>query len=240
MVNVLICNGSQKESDELREKILECCSDRISATIFFQDKDTFLFYLEEHKVEPSIIIIELEFCREGLKIAQKAKALSPWAEIIFLCTKGKWTTEVYDVDHVYGLECPLSEERLELSINRALSNIDEKRNTLFPVKKKGTVYAIPIKEIQYLEQNKRVINLHTKDEIHSLYVKFSEIEKYRTDYFARCHSSYAVNFFYVKAMTDQHFMMKCGKKIPISRSRKHETEEAYTAFITRQPIPSST
>jgi hypothetical protein len=92
MVNVLICNGSLKESNELREMILQCCSDRIKATIFFEDKDTFLFYLEEHRVEPSIIIIELEFCREGLKIAQKAKALSPWAEIVFLCTKGKWTT----------------------------------------------------------------------------------------------------------------------------------------------------
>jgi DNA-binding LytR/AlgR family response regulator len=240
MVNVLICNGSLKESDELREKILQCCSDRIKATIFFEDKDAFLFYLEEHRVEPSIIIIELEFCREGLKIAQKAKDLSPWAEIIFLCTKGKWTTAVYDVEHVYGLECPLSEEKLELAINRALSNIDEKRNTLFPVKKKGTVYAIPIKEIRYLEQDKRVINLHTKDEIHSLYVKFADIEKYRTDYFVRCHSSYAVNFFYVKSMTDQHFMMTCGKKIPISRSRKNETKGAYEAFINRQPIPSLT
>ncbi len=239
MVNVLICNSSLQESEELRQKALQC-SDRIKSVIFFEEKDTFLFYLEEHRSEPSIIIIELEFCKDGVKIAQKAKSLNPWAEIIFLCTKGKWTTEVYNVDHVYGLECPLSEEKLQTAINRALDKIDDKRNTLFPIKKKGIIYAIPIKGIQYLEQDRRMIHVHTEEDTHSIYVKFSEIEKYKTDYFARCHNSYAVNFFYVYSMTDQHFMMKNGKKIPISRSRKNETKEAYEAFITRKPISSLT
>lgn len=240
MVNILICNGSQQESQELREKLLQCCNDRLKATIFFEESDTFLFYLEEHRAEPNIVIIELEFCKNGLKIADKAKELNPWSEIIFLSKNGEWTTDVYNVDHVYGLELPLSDEKLKEAIHRGLEKIDEKRNTLLPIKKKGTIYAVSLKEIQYLEQERRMIHIHTEKEIHSLYIKFSEIEKYRTDYFARCHNSYAVNFFFVTLMADQHFIMKCGKKIPISRSRKHETEIAYEDFITRQPIPSST
>lgn len=239
MVNILICNGSHQESQDLREMLLKYSGDRLKATIFYEDKEAFFFYLEEHGSQQNIVIIDLDFCEDGLKVAQKAKILNPWSEIIFLWKAGNWNMEVYNVDHVYGLERPLSAEKLEVAINRALDKIEENQNTLFPIKKKGLVYAVPIREIQYLEQDRRLIHIHTEDEIHSIYVKFSEIEKYRTDYFARCHSSFAVNFFFVKLMSEQHFILNNGRKIPISRSRKHETEEAYKAFITRQPIPSS-
>ena len=240
MVNVLICNGSHQESQELREKTINCCRDRVKAVILFDEKETFLFYLEEHISEPNIIIIGLDFCKDGLKIAEKAKALNPWSEIIFLCNNGRWTMDVYNVDHIYGLECPLSEGKIKIAITRALDKIGKNQNSLFPIKKKGITYALHIKDIQYLEQDKRVIHLHTDGEIHTIYVKFSEIEKYRTDFFIRCHSSYAVNFLFVKSMTDQHFIMKNGKKIPISRSRKDETRKSYEAFISREPVPSPT
>ena len=139
MVNILICNGSPQESQDLREMLLKHSGDRIKATIFYEDKEAFLFYLEENGSQPNIVIIDLDFCAEGIKIAKVAKTLNPWSEIVFLCKAGNWTMEVYDVDHVYGLACPLSEEKLELAINRALDKIDENQNTLFPIRKKGIV-----------------------------------------------------------------------------------------------------
>lgn len=240
MVNILICSESLQESEEIRQKVSHCFSEKIKATIFFEEKDTFLFYVEEHSPEPSIIIISLDFCKGGLKIAEKAKMLSPWAEIIFLCMKGHWTLDVYDVEHIYGLECPLSDQKLEIAIKRALEKIEDKRKTLFPIKNKGIICAVPIKEIQYLEQDKRIIYVQTVEARHSLYIKFTEIEQYKTDYFIRCHNSYAVNLLYVQAMVDSHFIMKNGKKIPISRSRKSDAQKAYEAFISRKPISEFT
>lgn len=236
MVDILICNSSLKVSEELHHKALECYSDRIKAAIIFEDNDTLFFYLEEHNPEPSILIIELEFCKNGIEVAERAKKINPWLVIIFISNDDKWKMEVYDIEHVYGLEYPLTIEKLKIAITLALNKIDEKRNTLFPIKKKGIVFAIPVKEIQYLEQDRRMIYIHTEEEVYSLYVKFSEIEKYKTDYFTRCHNSYAVNLFYVNLMSDLFFIMKCGRKIPISRSRKNEAKAAYEAFLSRKPV----
>lgn len=231
MVNILICSGSYQEAEEIREKALHHYMDQIKAVIWFKEKEALFFHIEECTSERSILIIEIEFCNDGIKIAEKAKSIDPWAEVIFICKKDKWTLDVYEVDHAYGLEYPLSDEKVKCAINRTIDRIDEKRNTLFPIKKKGIIYALDIKKIQYLEQEKRKIHIHTEGEIHSVYVKFSDIEKYKTDYFARCHSSYAVNLYFVLSISESHFMMKNGAKVPISRSRMRETREIYEAFI---------
>lgn len=138
MINVLICNGSIEESQDFRNNILKCCGNRVNGIIIFEECETFLFYLEEHKTDANIIIFELGFCKGGLKIADKAKELNPWSEIIFISHKGKWFLDVYDVEHVYGLEYPFTEEKLEIGLKKALDKIDENGKVLFPVKKKGS------------------------------------------------------------------------------------------------------
>lgn len=234
MPNILICNRSREESEFLGNKALSYYSQEIGSVIIFETGEALLSYLEERIPEPNILVVELGFCKDVLKTANKAKEINPWTEIIFLCNNGEWNLEVYEVDHVYGLACPYSDEKLEAALKRAMGKIGENHKTLLPVKKKGIIYPINIREIQYIENDRRTINIYTEGQCHSLYLKFSEIEKYKTDYFVRCHNSYAVNLFYVRAMEDFNFVMNCGKNIPISRSRRMEAREAYEVFITRE------
>ena len=36
--------------------------------------------------------------------------LNPWTGVIFYSESGEWDLKVYEIDHAYGLECPLSKD----------------------------------------------------------------------------------------------------------------------------------
>ena len=239
MLKILICDDSPKEADELRAQVMECCGDRIQAIISFQKKDALNFYLEENDSEPAILMMDLKFCEGGIELAKKAKELNPWVQIIFLINQGAMSLDVYEVDHVYALEEPLNPEKLKAAFHKAVQKIDENRRELIPIRKRGVTYAIPLKKIEYLEKDRRLVHIHMGVVKHSIYAKFEDMKKYKTDYFVRCHNSYVVNLLHVDTMEDQHFIMKNGRKIPISRSRSKEAKETYLAFLVREPVESA-
>jgi two-component system response regulator LytT len=236
MLKILICDDSPKEGEALRDEILKCCGDRVGSVSLFQKKESLKFYLEDNDFEPAILMIDLNFCKDGIGLAEKAKQLNPWIQIIFLVNQGNMTLDVYDVDHIYSLEEPLNLEKLKVAFQKAIQKIDENRRELIPIRKRGITYAIPLKKIEYIEKDRRLVHLYMGAAKHSVYAKFEDLKKYKRDYFVRCHNSYVVNLIHVENMEDQHFLLKNGRKVPISRSRCKEAKESYLSFLMRSPL----
>ena len=64
--------------------------------------------------------------------------------------------------------------------------------------------------------------------------KIREIEqKILSDDFMRCHTSFLVNFSYVKECTKKKMLLENGKIVDISRSYWKKTEEAYVEWVKR-------
>ena len=192
--------------------------------------------MEESNPEPSILVIDLEFCEDGVRVAERSIGLNPWIGIIFYSESGKWDLRVYEIDHAYGSGCPLSKDKLTAAIDKAINKIEKAKTNILPIKEKGIIHPVNIKEIQYLEQDRRIIHIHTEREAYSMYVKLTEFDKERRHCFIRCHNSFIVNFLHVRAMQDYSFLMRNGARVPISRSRRDQAREEYEAYITRQPL----
>jgi DNA-binding LytR/AlgR family response regulator len=233
MPNILICNNSKEKSEYIASKIREWCVSQIESIIYFENEEALLSYLEESNPEPSILVIDLEFCENGLRAAERSKRINPWIGIIFYSENGKWDLRVYDIEHAYGLDFPLSKDKTAVAVKKALEKIDKAKIDIFPVKEKGIIHPVNIKEIQYLEQDRRVIHIHTEAQAYSVYVKINEFEKDKREAFIRCHNSFVVNFCFVRGMGDFFFTLINGERIPISRSRRNQAKEAYEAFISR-------
>lgn len=235
MPNILICNSSKEKSYDIASKVQDYCGDQVKSVICFDKGEALLSYLEENNPESSILFIDLGFCKDGLRIAELSLRVNPWTVILFSADNGKWDLNVYKIDHAYGLEYPFSKEKLRIAIDKAIEKIDKVKSTLIPIKEKGIINPVNLKEIHYLEQYRRVIYINTEKQ-YRVYAKFSEINNYQADFFVRCHNSFVVNFLYVRGMEECYFLMKDGKKIPISRSRRNQAREEYEAFITRGPL----
>jgi DNA-binding LytR/AlgR family response regulator len=233
MPNILICNNSKEKSEDIAGKIREWCTSQIESIIYFENEEALLSYLEESNPEPSILVIDLEFCKNGVCVAERSKIINPWIGIIFYSENGKWDLSIYDIDHAYGLDFPLSKDKTAGAVKKALEKIEKAKTNILPIKEKGIIHPVNIKEIQYFEQDRRLIHIHTEAQAYSVYVKFNEFEKDKREAFIRCHNSFVVNFCYVRGMEDFSFTLINGKRIPISRSRRNQAKKAYEAFISR-------
>ncbi|MBC5625749.1 LytTR family transcriptional regulator [Clostridium sp. NSJ-49] len=76
------------------------------------------------------------------------------------------------------------------------------------------------------------IDIHTNSEKITLRKKISEIEKILpSEYFIRCHRSYIVNVKYIKAIIKNNVLLVSGLKIPISRGKYKEVNDAFINYI---------
>ena len=74
----------------------------------------------------------------------------------------------------------------------------------------------------------------TKEKEYTVDEKIPEIEeRIASDDFVRCHTSFLVNFSYVKECTKKKMLLENGKIVDISRSYWKKTEEAYVEWVKR-------
>lgn len=74
----------------------------------------------------------------------------------------------------------------------------------------------------------------TKEKEYTVDEKIPEIEeRIASDDFVRCHTSFLVNFSYVKECTKKKMLLENGKIVDISRSYWKKTEEVYVEWVKR-------
>lgn len=93
---------------------------------------------------------------------------------------------------------------------------------------------LKLDDILYFERDKRVTYVATTEKEYTVDDKILEIEeRIASDDFVRCHTSFLVNFSYVKECTKKKMLLENGKIVDISRSYWKKTEEAYVEWVKR-------
>lgn len=124
----------------------------------------------------------------------------------------------------------------EMSFNK-----DAKRykgeHDLFHVYQDRTVIDIKVRDIVYIESNKRKLIIHDRHgKVYEMYGKISEQEKYlKIHHFIRVHNSFIVNYRYIKKMKSEMVWLNSPKEgeliaLPISCRCKKEVQKQYKAY----------
>ena len=86
----------------------------------------------------------------------------------------------------------------------------------------------------YFERDKRVTYVVTMEKEYTVDDKIQEIEeRIAREDFVRCHTSFLVNFSYVKECTKKKMLLENGKIVDVSRSYWKKTEDAYVEWVKR-------
>ena len=92
-------------------------------------------------------------------------------------------------------------------------------------------YKIPLKSLRYVETFNRNLLLHTEDENIVCYKSMKEMEQELCDYsFARCHTSYIVNLFYIKGVKKLEVELITEQKLPISQPKRKSFMDQLTQY----------
>lgn len=86
------------------------------------------------------------------------------------------------------------------------------------------------RNILYVESDRRRITVHTAQRKSSYYQRLDTAEQQLGSSFLRCHQSYLVNLRHIWEMKPGYFLLYNGCVIPISRSRRSQSNEVWRRY----------
>ncbi len=230
LMNIAICDNDVTAENSL-ENLLEFyfLNKTISYRINQYSNASELLYEVEDGRNYNIIFLNMIMDGMlGIDTAKILRKINYNGEIIFLSENSEYAVESYDVNAVGYILKPIDYEKLCLSMERAIRNINVET---YLIRRRNSFITVPYDEITYIESSNSKCILHRSNgDVYVIYKKLSEIEVELNDKrFLRSHQSYIVNMDYIVQATNQ-FELSTGEVVLIRQRNIREIRSAYLDY----------
>lgn len=228
-MNILICNNNENLSYLMGKNLNEKYKGEYDCK-YVSKANEFLDVIKDGKNKFDVLIMNIDKKdTSGIDLAYVAQKQYPNIKTIFTSDDVNLVEDIYVKIRPYAyIKKPINYDLLDFHLNKISKDISKNGEDFFTIVNRNTVAKIPYSDIVFFESQKRKLFIHTFEDNYAIYRKIDEVEKTAPDYFIRCHQSYLVNPYYTKgAITNNGFELITGQKIPISRSRLHDTQDIF-------------
>ena len=190
--------------------------------------------------KPTVVFLDIELPdMTGFELLQQIADIN--FKTVFTTSHSHYAIKAFRFNALDYLVKPINESELDETIKRllrsannsidvknALSNLAvqsvENQQLVLP-QQNGTL-RLPLKQITHIEGERNYSTIKLSNGTHELSSKnLAYFEDILSDKrFFRSHRSYLVNRYHINALTKDHFVLKNGIKIPISRRKGTEAE----------------
>jgi DNA-binding LytR/AlgR family response regulator len=194
--------------------------------IKFQDEMDFIKHLNSG-FEIDLVFLDIILNQaNGIDIAKIINEKSPNTTIVFISSNSEYHEEVYKAKHIWFLNKPLKEEKVEYVLDLVLKLQNEK----FIFLENNRIY---YKEICYIEsKNKNLIINNIDGTKIIIKLKLDDfINKLLEHLFFRCHKSFAVNKVEITKIINNQFVMRNGSVVCISKKYLSEAKNMFTKWL---------
>jgi two-component system LytT family response regulator len=190
--------------------------------------------------KPNVIFLDIELPdMTGFELLQQIENIN--FQTVFTTSHSHYAIKAFRFNALDYLVKPINENELDEAIKRllktanngiavrnALSNLEvqsvEKQKLVLP-QQNGTL-RLPLNQITHIEGERNYSYIHLLNvnrELSSKNLAYFEDILIDKNFF-RSHRSYLVNRYHIKAFIEDHFVLKNGIKIPISRRKGTEAK----------------
>ena len=194
MLNFVLCDDNLNIVKKLKEmlEILFVKNDIDAKVGFYTDKpEKVLEYEKDNIVDVLVLDINLNSNISGIDLAKEIRKKNKKVYVIFSTGHLEYSLVAYSVKTFDYLPKPLTLERLEVTLNRLLEDLNNSYTNNFIKLNNKTI--INEKEINYIKKDGMKLIFCTGSSNFEIYSSFSKIENILPDNFVRCHKSYIVN-----------------------------------------------
>lgn len=182
----------------------------------FPSAEAFLFQYEEEQGF-DILLLDIEMGEmNGVELARKVRQTNDAVQIVFITGYPDFIAQGYEVAALHYLMKPVSGEKLNEVLDRAVANLEKAERRLCVTYDRSTEF-VPFSQILYIEAQKQYVLIHTCDETYRMKQSFVKVLEELDEFFYKCQRSFAVNLSYVKRIQSNSVLLKNGEEIPISR-----------------------
>ncbi len=170
----------------------------------------------------------------GIDVAKKIRCINEKAIIIFISGIKDYVFQAFDVRAFNYILKPVQEEKLKEVLYSAVDQF-EKKDKFIVTKTISQKTKIFLKDIMYIESEKRKLKVHTNYDIIEYYYKLSDIEQelYKDNFF-RCHKSYIVNLEYVHSYDNTFIILKNLEKVYVSKYKLNDFSKAFMYYLKNE------
>ena len=194
MLNFVLCDDNLNIVKKLKEmlEILFVKNDIDAKISFYTDKpEKVLEYENQNTVDVLILDINLNSNISGIDLAEKIRKHNKKVYIIFSTGHLEYSLVAYSVKTFDYLPKPITLERLEVTLNRLLDDLNSSSSNNFIKLNNKTI--INEKEINYIKKDGMKLIFCTGNKNYETYSSFNKIKNILPDNFVRCHKSYIAN-----------------------------------------------
>lgn len=226
--------------DDLRESLIQI-EELLQQIPYIQLIDTFTninHFYDEIKEGKSydVVFMDIDWKQEktGIDFAAELQKYSPNSQIVYVTA---YTMEyVEDVfltaSNLSGfLMKPVKMKQLEKNLEKVRRRLPDKEGKLL-VKQRGTMIAIPFKEIIYIESQLHKVSIVLKEVSYQCNEQLSSIKKRLNDQFLECHKSYMVNMEYIQELKNGEVLLNNGVTISVSKTKAGEAKKKFFEYVS--------
>ena len=185
-----------------------------------------------------IVFMDIDWKKEtdGIQLSKILYEISPMTQIIYVTGyNDRFSQQIFlENSNLCGyLVKPVRAELLDKLLQKAEERAEHTEEKLL-IRQKGTVQAIPIREIYYLESKGHHVIVHTRKEDVEVYGRLDSIKDKLPKCFLQCHKSYVVNMNDILFIDKNEILLKGEHRVNISRAKYGEVRELYFQYMGEQ------
>ena len=230
MIKIAICDDSPCDASYLEKLCNEWDMLYEIKTQVFTNAELFL---DSHQKDPyDIVFLDIEMPNQsGIELGMQLKKINRQTIIIFSTSYPQYAIEGYNCEAFQYLLKPLSKEKLQTTLRRAIRKI-----AIFHqyhcVKTRNTVQRIPISEILFIEYCRKHIIYHTKNNLIETTGRFSDvINELQKHGFYQIHQGYIVNLAKIKSIQGYSVILEDNTSVLVSVRKKTSFLLAYAKYL---------
>lgn len=231
MITIAVCDDSKNMVDAMKaylDEYREKTEKELCVFTFLSGEEL----LNNYNCKYDIIFLDIRMPgMNGIQVAEKIREKDQKVIIIFLTSLVQHALDGYKVRAANYLIKPITKNRLKMEIDRWTMQLEQKEEPFITVHNDNGNYKLLLKSISYIETYNRNLMIHTDQGNIVCYWKLKEMENMIKKYgFARNHSSYIVNLFYVSNIEKMEIKLITGERLPIGKSKKKEFMQELSSY----------
>ena len=242
MVNVAICDDEPEVAHLLHltlSDIFNTLKIDVNVDVFLSGEK--LCNKMENEEHYDLIFLDIQFAKNqinGVEVGQLIRdTYNNEVSIVYISWEKSYAMQLFSIRPMNFLIKPLSFAQVEKTVKTFL-RITRLSSGLFTYKKGRDTFDVRIKDIVYLENNKRKIIIHLSDGRQEEYygsLKEAYSEQLRKFDFLFAHASFVVNYDYITAIKHNQLLVTDNSiSVPIAYSRSMEIKKKYLTIIRRR------
>ncbi len=228
MIRIGICDDEQLERDYLHKLVSSFFSVRnLPFKIHTYDSaENFIFEMDQL----DILLLDIQMSGiTGMDLARKIREYDKNLSIIFITGVSDYIAEGYDVNARHYLLKPVSEDKLNEVLDKALTSLQTEEKFLMVDTDNGKI-KINFRDIYFLESDGHYINVNCLDAIYQVKSSLAMIEENLNMDFTKVHRSYIVNIKHISRITKSDIYLDNDTVIPLSRRRYQDVNQQFITY----------